>query len=66
MTQYGIIPPTITPCTLQARHFHSSRPSLEPKDPYQVLGIKKDATAAEIKKVYFSVRLYDCVAYCTP
>ncbi|KZV77582.1 hypothetical protein PENSPDRAFT_679130 [Peniophora sp. CONT] len=38
-----------------ARHFHSTRPSLEPKDPYQVLGVKKDATAADIKKVYFSL-----------
>ncbi len=27
-----------------------------PKDPYSVLGVNKDATAAEIKKVYFSVR----------
>lgn len=27
-----------------------------PKDPYKVLGVKPDATAAEIKKTYFSVR----------
>jgi molecular chaperone DnaJ len=25
------------------------------KDPYNVLGVKPDATASEIKKVYFSV-----------
>jgi molecular chaperone DnaJ len=31
--------------------------SAPPKDPYQVLGVKKDASAAEIKKVYFSVRI---------
>lgn len=42
--------------TQKPRYFHSTRPSLEPKDPYQVLGVKKDASAADIKKVYFSVR----------
>ncbi|KAH8100460.1 DnaJ protein [Cristinia sonorae] len=37
------------------RLFHVSAPSLASKDPYQVLGVKKDATAAEIKKVYFGL-----------
>ncbi|OBZ79037.1 DnaJ 1, mitochondrial [Grifola frondosa] len=37
------------------RAFHASASCSSPKDPYQVLGIKKDATPAEIKKVYFSL-----------
>jgi len=37
------------------RFFHASRPSNSPNDPYQVLGVNKDATSAEIKKVYFSL-----------
>lgn len=38
------------------RNFHASTANLAPKDPYEVLGVKKDATAADIKKTYFSVR----------
>lgn len=38
------------------RSFHSSRVNLvAQKDPYQVLGIKKDATPADIKKAYFAL-----------
>ncbi|EPQ60979.1 hypothetical protein GLOTRDRAFT_109242 [Gloeophyllum trabeum ATCC 11539] len=38
------------------RNFHASAPNLaSQKDPYAVLGVKKDATQAEIKKVYFSL-----------
>lgn len=43
------------------RHFHTSTPVSAPRDPYQALGVKKDATAAEIKKTYFSVRLESLV-----
>ncbi|KAK0505961.1 DnaJ protein [Armillaria luteobubalina] len=39
----------------ERRHFHASPVSAAPKDPYSVLGVNKDATAAEIKKVYFSL-----------
>ncbi|KAG7450240.1 DnaJ protein [Guyanagaster necrorhizus] len=39
----------------ERRHFHASPLSGAPKDPYKVLGVNKDATAAEIKKVYFSL-----------
>ncbi|KIL70997.1 hypothetical protein M378DRAFT_175298 [Amanita muscaria Koide BX008] len=40
------------------RAFHGTRPrSAAPKDPYEVLGVKKDVSQAEIKKTYFSVLL---------
>ncbi|KAG8715681.1 hypothetical protein FRC11_001309 [Ceratobasidium sp. 423] len=38
------------------RVFHSSRlASAAQKDPYQVLGVEKDATAADVKKAYFAL-----------
>ncbi|TFK20137.1 DnaJ protein [Coprinopsis marcescibilis] len=37
------------------RCFHASNPTYAPKNPYDVLGVKKDAAAADIKKAYFSL-----------
>ncbi|KAK7058311.1 mdj1 protein precursor [Paramarasmius palmivorus] len=37
------------------RHFHATPATSAPKDPYDVLGVKRDASAADIKKTYFSL-----------
>ncbi|GLB36437.1 putative dnaJ C terminal domain [Lyophyllum shimeji] len=37
------------------RLLHATIPRSAPKNPYEVLGVKPDATAAEIKKTYFAL-----------
>ncbi|KAJ1369703.1 DnaJ dnj-10 [Parelaphostrongylus tenuis] len=44
----------LSPALCGRRYFHSSRPSSK-DDYYKVLGVKKDATAKEIKKAYFQL-----------
>lgn len=50
----------------QRRGFHSSRPlGANSKDPYQVLGVKKDASASDIKKSYYQVRAAFDALHCS-
>uniref|UniRef100_A0A0W0FY07 DnaJ homolog 1, mitochondrial n=1 Tax=Moniliophthora roreri TaxID=221103 RepID=A0A0W0FY07_MONRR len=37
------------------RHFHATPATGASKDPYEVLGVKRDASAADIKKTYFAL-----------
>ncbi|PLW56573.1 hypothetical protein PCANC_01460 [Puccinia coronata f. sp. avenae] len=37
------------------RSFHSTTYTFAPKDPYSVLGVKKDAASSEIKKSYYAL-----------
>lgn len=41
---------------MQKDRWHiQSAPSSAKRDPYEVLGVKKNATASEIKKAYYAV-----------
>ncbi|KAF2732971.1 hypothetical protein EJ04DRAFT_469142 [Polyplosphaeria fusca] len=39
----------------KTRHFHATTPSQAVSDPYAALGVKKGASAAEIKKAYYGL-----------
>ncbi|CEG69153.1 hypothetical protein RMATCC62417_05278 [Rhizopus microsporus] len=43
------------PTMYQKRCFHATAPSSAKRDPYEVLGVKKNATSSEIKKAYYAL-----------
>jgi len=46
--------------SLLKRLIHATAPRrASPKNPYEVLGLKPDASSADIKKIYFAVQVFE-------